>query len=273
MLSTDAYAYLNIDDPICAWATYRGVLVTPPREPGFLSVWTAGLLGHGDPVRLNREFTLEDVRNKHFPDHVSRLRGMFCFLDRDSATKAGGWGCHFVPDCLAELSLVGAAPVRRKYDANWITYGKPDLHWAADYWRGIPYPDAEPIWETIVEGRFFVLGTDLRQRAYQRVKDEFPESLMILELARLAVFAESDFGNIAAFLRTEGDELKIEYYQDWTEAENPAFMMKIAGLREKGIAVNHFDLMQHMASDSFGNAPDLRPYERKLHFETNQDQN
>jgi hypothetical protein len=45
MLSTDAYAYLNVDNPICAWATYRGVLVTPPAEPGFLSVWTAGLLG------------------------------------------------------------------------------------------------------------------------------------------------------------------------------------------------------------------------------------
>jgi hypothetical protein len=28
MLSTDAYAYLNVDDPICAWAAYRSVLVS-----------------------------------------------------------------------------------------------------------------------------------------------------------------------------------------------------------------------------------------------------
>jgi hypothetical protein len=34
MLTTDAYAFLNINDPVCAWATYRRVLVSAPEEPG-----------------------------------------------------------------------------------------------------------------------------------------------------------------------------------------------------------------------------------------------
>lgn len=264
VLTTDAYAYLNIDHPLCAWATYRGALVTPPAQPGFLSVWTAGLLGNGDPVRLRRELALEAVRAAHFPDRVSRLRGMFCFLDRASAEGASVWGGHFTPDYLAELSLSEASPVRGRQDANWITYGSPDLKWAADYWRGIPYPGAEPIWEVILEGRFWVLGTELRSRAYDRVRDEFPGSLMILEIARVAAWAGSDFGNIAGFMLAKDGRLDIVYIQDWREADDPAFHKKIQELIESGHAINRADMAPHISADSFGNLPDLRPYQHNV---------
>jgi len=56
-LKTDGWAFLNIANPMCAWATYRGVLVSIPTGPGFISVWSASLLKLNDAIRLFANLT------------------------------------------------------------------------------------------------------------------------------------------------------------------------------------------------------------------------
>jgi hypothetical protein len=175
-LSTDAYAFLNINDPVCAWATYRGTLVSAPEAPGFLSVWSAGMLRADDPARISHELMLETVRATRHPGRVSRLRGMFCFMHLQSAQQALSWSTgstnHFRPEFLAQLHLGEAGHRRERLDSNWITYAPRDSNgyltssdWIDRYWEGEPYPGQTPIWETIVDGRLIVLGTGLRERA------------------------------------------------------------------------------------------------------------
>lgn len=271
MLTTDAYAFLNIESPVCAWATYRGTLVSAPNEPGFVSVWTAGLLQTTEFRRLNFETKIEAVRVAQFPDRISRLRGMFCVLDQEDAMKALSWGhagkTHFELQYLAELNLSEAGSRRDRLDANWITYatmsddGSPeDPIWIAKYWLGEPYPGQTPTWETLVEGRMTVLGTDIRKAAYENVKSEFPESLMFLEIARQAAWVGSDLGSVCAFLQAEGDEVVLKYLMNMLDADNPEFIEKLKALRESGHPINHADLKPHIELGSFGRTPNLMPY-------------
>ena len=162
------YAFLNISNPYVAWATYRGVLVTPPttleRNGRFVSWWWSDLLRYR--LHLARELHLERVRAQHFPDRISRLVGIFCFLDRDCAERTESWGPHFLPENLAELDL-GEASGRDQLDANWISNASvvgPNEEWMSSYWQGEPYPCSDPIWETLVAGRVAVLGTEFRKR-------------------------------------------------------------------------------------------------------------
>ena len=271
MLATDAYAYLDIDNPICAWATYRGALVCAPDDRGFVSVWVAGLLRRNDPGFTSVQAALEDVRVHQFPHRISRLRGMFCFPDVESAERARSWDkkgeTHFQPKYLAKLSLSDAGDRRDRLDANWITYAPVDAagyltdhDWIPKYWAGEVYPDQEPIWETLVDGRLIVLGTDIRQRAYEVTKSEFPDSLMLLELSRQAAWVGSELGTISSLIRREGDEIVLSYAMNMVDAENPVFLEKLAALRKSGHPINLADMKPHIDQGSFGRVPDLRPY-------------
>lgn len=85
------------------------------------------------------------------------------------------------------------------YDAEWITQDFP----VSDFWMHAYFSGqatAAPVWELVVEGQALILGTDLRERAYATVKKTWPQSLAVLELARLAVEVGSDLGAITAML-------------------------------------------------------------------------
>jgi hypothetical protein len=278
MLSTDAYVYLDVTDPVCAWATYRGVLVSvspDAREDdliGGVSLMSAGMMRAGSPARLNNELAVEGVRRLRHPGRVSRLRGMYCFLDSRNAQRAAAlWGSfrnHFRPEFLAELHLQ-ATSRRDRLDSNWITYAKRDengflsggdLEWFDRYWEGQEYPGEVPIWETIVEGRMIVLGTELRERAYETIKREFPRTLALLEIARLAAWADSDLGNIRAWLHDEGANIALRYLMDMRDANDPKFLTKVEQLKVEGHPINWADLHREMKDGSFGRTMDLRPY-------------
>lgn len=269
MLATDAYAFLDVDSPLCAWATYRGSLVCAPDNPGFISVWTAGLIRN--PGRMSFESAVEAVRASQFPHRISRLRGMFCLLDAESAKRACSWDqerkTHFQPEYMAELSLTEAGTRRDRLDANWITNAPTDAaghitdsSWIRNYWAGDPYPNKEPIWETLVDGRLIVLGTDIRQRAYAAVKSEFSNSLMFLEIARQAAWVGSDLGTISAFVRIEENEMVLDYVMNMVDAESPEVLERLVALRESGHPINWADMRPHIDQDSFGHVPDFRPY-------------
>src|SRR5262249_11452447 len=223
------------NDPVCAWATYRRVLVSAQEAPGFVSIWSAGIMRTESPQRLAREFALEQYRRLFHPEKISRLQGMFCFLDLKSAEGAlswGGPGNHFRPEYLAELSLTHAGQRRDRFDANWVVNEPGD--WISRYWAGEGYPAKEPIWETLIDGRMVVLGTDLVTRAYDVIKRRFPDSLTFLEIARIAARVGSDLGNIFAHLREDSDDLVLSYGMDMREAGDPEFLSKLERYKNEG---------------------------------------
>lgn len=253
---TDAWCYLNLDNPVCAWAAYRGTFVEAPADPGFVSVWMATMLFANQPERLAREFGLEAVRAARYPKTVSRLRGMYVFIDQRSAELAASWGGPFSPANLTDLSLAEARLAGIRHDANWISFPTAD-DWMDQYWAGTAHPNFEPVWETLAQGRLTLLGTELRNRAFARIEEEFPESLLTLETARLACWIGSDLGNVAGFVTHTGQEVSLQYLLDWREADDPAFQKKIVELRNSGHPINNAVLPLIAKGDFI--LPDFRP--------------
>lgn len=80
----EAYAYLNIADPLIAWLVYRGELVASAQvDPSAVSVWASGYLrdaaANGRPERYAAELAIEQMRAANHPRVVSRLRGCTSF--------------------------------------------------------------------------------------------------------------------------------------------------------------------------------------------------
>lgn len=261
-----AFAYLDIDHPVVAWGAYRGVLVSAhaearlPKAP--VSMMFAGIVQHQNNARLHNEFRIEHVRAERFPHQVSRLTGMYFFTDGGQAESALEWGGHFRSENLAELEVRPVRPCSM-VDANWITHAEVDgngridpaaTKWIENYWAGEPFSDS-PVWETIVDGRAVIFGTDLRQRAYNLVARAFSNALDTLEIARLAATVGSDLGQTSAWVtRTAVDRFRLEYYLDMRDAENPEFLDQLGkhdGPRNwKDIA---------LGKETFG-LPDFRPF-------------
>lgn len=268
--STDAYVYLNIDFPIAAWAAVRSVLVSASaaagNEPGFVSVASAELMRHNQ-ARLWNELLIDTVRRLRHPHRVSRLSGMFCFLSLEDARRAGElWGLHFHLDNLVEVGFEGVSKPER-LDSNWITYAPraPDgslsrdrLAWIDRYWSGEAYPSGRPIWETLVEGRLVIFGTEVRQQAVEVIRKAFPESLGLMEIARAAAWVGSDLGNTCAWLTRVGDDIELHWLMDMRDANNPDFIKR---LDEEKAVVNQHLITPHLLQGNFGQTPDLQPYE------------
>lgn len=244
-METDAWVFLDIANPVCAWAAYRGVLVETPEIQGFISPRMASILRAGGS-RLRLEMKLESERQAHFPSEVSRLSGMYCFTDLRSAELALQWnGRHFRPECFAELSLIEATRTSGRLDSNWITYAADPLtagDWSWRYWSGEPYPCREPVWETLVRGRALVLGTEIREQAYKIIKAAFPTCLVLLETARLAAWIGRDLGNVAAIGFDKGDHVRVDYLIDMREAADPTMLSALDELRESGHPINWADI-------------------------------
>ena len=266
-MSTDAYAFLDISRPYVAWAAYRGVLITPqqtPMEGGELvSWWFTDLMR--TLTHLDRELTLEHVRRHQFPESVSRMTGMFCFPRRDFADQAirERWGSHYKSDNLAELSLIEAHGCQW-LDANWITHcgvpGNRDTDWMKRYWNGEEYPDARPVWETLVEGNVTVLGTALRERAYKLVKTCWPDSLMLLEISRLGAWIGSNIGTINAFMTCDESANHFSCLMDMRDANDADFLDRLGRLMSEH-PVNRADIGPHYERGSFGRVPNMTQYQ------------
>jgi hypothetical protein len=80
----------------------------------------------------------------------------------------------------------------------------------------------------LAEGRGVVLGTEIRRLAYQTIKNEWPASLGLLELSRVAVELGSELGFIAPIVTVADGWAKLKLYLDFRDATNPTFLEKFA---------------------------------------------
>jgi hypothetical protein len=224
------------------------MLLPPPPEAGFISLWLATHLKRENKPWLDVEAELEFQRLADFRHRVSRLRGLYVFGDRESAERALGWsGRHFRTEYLAELYIPHGLHPQTRLDANWITFALQGSHphdWKQRYWSGEAYPDGDPIWEYLVDQKAYILGTELRARAYDVIERNAPRSLFMLELGRLAAAVGSDLGNVTCYLRTtpSDDQAYGEFVIDMREGNDPAFLAKLDRLAKSGFDINRVAL-------------------------------
>lgn len=266
---THGYVYLDIQDPLCAWNAYRGVIVSANvirNKPGSISVYTAKTIRR-DPgsSRVQRECRLEKIRRGGRFAAVSRNWGVYTFPDLRSAELARGTMAQpfMTAENLVEIELVDA-PLVSRHDSNWITYHDcdPSEDWIEAYWRGDQCPSYEPVWEQLVGGRYAILGTALRERAGELIRKQFPSSMCWLEISRIAAWVGSDLGSIAGFLTLSDDaHLRLGYYLNLEEWKDAAFSDKVVAYMKSRLPVNRGDIDEQFKNDTFGNVPDFRPYQ------------
>jgi hypothetical protein len=161
---------------------------------------------------------LEEERAKTFPQKISRLQGLFVFDTEEEAKKAeilwGDLSNHFQPDCLTEASCE-IGHTKSKHDSNWITYFKKEspkypLNWKKLYWEGTPYPNQNPVWETIVDRPLLLWNRELRQSVSNRLHEELRCSFL-LRLGILACELGYEVGRSSITLVKHNDCLQIRH--------------------------------------------------------------
>jgi hypothetical protein len=264
----EGFMYLDVENPIVAWNTYRGVLLSQiyaqhstTRPAAALSMTAAKMFMDRNWPRLRFEHELEHVRARDFVTCVSRLNCLYVFDEPESALAAAddeSWGGHIDADYLTDVG--GSAEQSTRVDANWISWMLKMYHHNDDAWRsGIePYWLGEvcpyfghPIWEMLMHGSVTVWGTALRQRAYEITKEYSPLAVSLLEQSRLAAHFGSALGHASALVVEENSKLIMKFFIDMKDAHNTAYTDKLtAYINENPGSVNLRDLA--VGGGSFG---------------------
>lgn len=233
------WTYLNIVDPIVAWETYRGVLISPDcykiEDNPAISFWQLKFLKNIKATQSINELKLEMIRQQFYPEKISRFRGFYYFENKETAIKAADlWGVKYMnPFCLAEVGIDDKS-LYSKMDSNWITYylskDSANDDWMHKYWQGEVCPHFDfPIWELLVVARGYILGTELRNRAYENIRNNNPTTILpMLEQARIAAWLGSDLGHIAPHITQLGtNQYKVGYIMDMRDAKNDEYLDRL----------------------------------------------
>jgi hypothetical protein len=229
-----AFAYINVSDPWIAWLAYRGEMIASPQvHPQALSIWHARcLIAAGRAAiraeKYRKETELDQFRAARYPEAVSRLSGLYFFPTLEDAKRVENkWDGSFQPENLTEVEIVSVSRLSR-YDSEWIThdFGSPTNSWFDSYFSGVAR-GANPIWELLVEGRALILETSLRERAYQVLAAEWPQSLALLELSRVAVVLGSDLGVILPIVTCDRNKGRIDIKINSEDMTNEAFLERL----------------------------------------------
>ncbi len=273
------FAYLDTESVPTAWALVRGVLVSAdcvapntPEANAFVSFMLAGMLQCEAKTRFYNESLIEEIRAKEFPEQISRLRGLYFFptLDEAMAPIRQDWPGHFREHNLLELRLYPSRPITRA-DANWITYAKRDdgridahnLEWVRAYWRGETCPCGQaPVWELIAAGEAVVLDIGVRRRCYDRLRQQFPDSWVPIEMSHVAGEVGTRGGLIAPFIRRIDDE-QAELGYVWRDAEFHDLAVIEAMKRHPGAGY----LGQLLRETPEWKMPDLRSHFRRFRLD------
>lgn len=249
------FVYLDVSNPVVAWMAYRGLLASPDQStanPGNLSWLMLDVVKRGLSATLRREGYLEGVRAARHAGRLSRLKSIYCFPTLNAALRGNQGRGKFSKENLVAIAPANEGVRREVYDMNWID--SFDALVAADaaerYWSGSNMTE-EPLPEALISGRFWILGTAVRQRAYEVVRSADPASLALLELSRLAVEFDSDLGSISPWLFRDDGGYRVGYIVAYTEEEGNR-IWRLALERKNadpGFQINFADLAPLMSSD------------------------
>lgn len=277
------WVYLNITDPIVAWETYRGILISPDcylleNNPA-ISFWQLKFLKNMESIKSINEIKIESIRQQYYPDKISRFRGFYYFENKETAQKAANlWKLDYMnPFCLTQVAI-NSNSAYSKLDSNWITYylpkENPNDDWIHSYWKGEICPKyEEPIWELLVVAKGFIIGTELRKQAYENIKNNNPTTILpLLEQARIAAWLNSDLGHITPYITNLGaNKYKVQHIINMRDAKNPKYLDKLKKYSENPLNkdfINHKDLGLINKYQIF-NVPDTRIKDFEFTIPTN----
>lgn len=241
----EGFIYLNPNNICTQWNIARGVFNSASIFPThldhsyLLSVSMVEMLAN-NPYRLSSEIKIENIRNHHYPNCISRLNGLFVFGSPEDALNVmnqENWGISQLYE--EDLTDVGVA-VRRssRHDSNWIELifnhqfqlNENWVEYTHQYWQGLPVPNKQPIWERIVDGTITIWGTELRKIAIQNmqaVPDVFQNSQGLLKYSINAARMGSYDGECAAFLLRTNQQIGIQYFMSMKDKDNPIFIERM----------------------------------------------
>ncbi|EBS3639422.1 hypothetical protein DPD62_25365, partial [Salmonella enterica subsp. enterica serovar Apapa] len=211
MKKMKVWCYLNIDNPFVAWEVAIGRITSLEVLPCmqeqdrrcFLTQWQYSRIKNafcGEPLNtipLKNEFRIEHIRTHYFPRKVSRLRGSFFFKSKNDAINIVNyykWG-GFNPNHLSEVDLYYANDSDISfYDSTWFTQKASEVMCDEDinnYLNNVTYwgNDVEPATEILAYGFGFVLNESLIKKAYDIVKEKYPDAMCYADTARLMIRA------------------------------------------------------------------------------------
>jgi hypothetical protein len=273
-----AFVYLDVDQLPIAWLAYRGVINScdvKTANPSNLSFFLMDIVQRGMDAALRREGVLEAMRVRHYSSRLSRLKCVYAWPSLEMAAR----GCYGRGK-FHEKNLVAIAPMDRNYkrdehDSNWITDfdSLPAVGTAKRYWDG--EQTATPLTECLLSGRFLILGTKVRERAYDTIKKANPNSLAMLELSRLAVEFQSDLGSIAPWIKRDDETLFASFVMRYAEIEGlQVFAQAIKKWQADNSFPINFEALKPLTSpeksaelDAQFAVPDLRPFERTFRID------
>lgn len=272
------FIYLDVDDPAIAWLAYRGLISSSDftrANPGNISWFSTKLIKRGLSSTLEREGKLEGVRQKFFSEKLSRLNSLYAFDSVETAREALKHLGKFKSENLVSIEPADQNFRREVYDMQWI--GNFDLigfDAAEGYWSGKKYPN-HPLPEALLSGRFWILGTSVRKRAYGTIRRSDPKALAMLELARLAAHFGSNLGAISPWLRKEGETIIVSQIINYDEREGlEVFRSALEEYRKNPeFPINWTDLKpltgpkEDKNLDDLFRVPDGRPFEHEFRID------
>lgn len=248
----EAHVYLDHHYPPVQWNIVRGAFCSPScleesKNHGLISISMASMLSNDTSDRLISEFWIEEVRKEHYPENVSRLRGIFVFDDLDSLAQLwenNNWGEHFQDEYLTDVGV--AANKSSRHDSNWISEmigneGKLISGWdkaAHSYWQGLPHPNTSPVWERIVEGHITVWSMDSKQEALKEIESIWPQSLNLLRYAVQCASYGSLDGQTFPFILTKEDHIELVYCLRLVKAKDKEFIDGLSKFMEENPKLN-----------------------------------
>ncbi|WP_158116602.1 hypothetical protein [Vibrio cincinnatiensis] len=226
------YAYVNIEHPMVAWEVAIGRIksICDGQDSNFgVSLWFYSLIQKyiqsPNSKRVVNEFKLEKIRQLHFPNQVSRLRGVYFFESREMANVAlDRWGLSHHKKYVTEIYFSGN---NYSYvDSEWITdyLDSEDEEWMHKYWRGETL-GVKPLTEVLASGIGIIQDNELRTKAYEKIISQWPTTSILLN-ACIAGFAErkmEQIGQAIPAIVNESGILKGNYYinmNDFDSREN-----------------------------------------------------
>lgn len=223
MRNITLYAYLNINHPMVAWEVAIGRIRSAcdlgmEHQNFGISLWQYNLLKkysvHGSNRRFVNELLLESVRQEKYQAAVSRLRGVYFFeSERDAHAAIDRWG---IPGNRKFITPVNfSANNTTHVDSEWITsyLNSDETDWMERYWNGDTLGES-PLTEVLASGIGMVQSMELREAAYRKIIEMFPESTPLLAMACCGIKharIESIAQTVPGVIR-EKDLVKINFY-------------------------------------------------------------
>lgn len=279
------FVYMDLDHPMVAWNTVRGLYCSvsslPETDRQHVISLSMATMFKSSPERLKSEMAIEAVRLKYFPDHVSRLSGVFVFDDVDSISSlwyGEGWGGHFNDNYMTDVGV--SSDRSSRLDANWIAEIMDDQHklkpaWlqpTMNYWRGQAHPTKSPIWERVVDGWVTIWGAAIKELAVREIHRYWPRSLKLLEYSCHAAFVGSNDGLVVASAIQRPGCLDIDFLLKLSDCKENAVFEAIEKRRKVSPEMfAEFECEPVLATPDFQHLNFSLPFEGSFRFGISED--